>query len=98
MFSQIGPEAPRLLKSVFGTGTVRGRGDGVFYFEVTRPADLSERVFPFFDRFRLRSPKAGDLAVLRHVTALVQTGRHLCPDGIISAQMESSKSSSLEDR
>src|SRR5437667_7269358 len=63
--SQVGSEAPRLLKSVFGTGTVRGRGDGVFYYEVTRTADLEERVFPFFDRFHLRSPKAGDLQVFR---------------------------------
>jgi hypothetical protein len=28
--SQIGPAAPQLLQSVFGAGTVRGRGDGVF--------------------------------------------------------------------
>src|SRR5207245_11520569 len=35
--SQIGPEAPSLLRSTFGVGTVRGRGDGVYYFEVTRP-------------------------------------------------------------
>jgi hypothetical protein len=61
--SQIGDEAPELLRGVFGTGTVRGRGDGVFYFEVTKPSDLNERVFPFFDRFKLRSPKQNDLAV-----------------------------------
>ena len=59
--SQVGPEAPELLRSIFGVGTVRGRGDGVFYFEVTKPTDLEERVFPFFDRFHLRSPKSRDL-------------------------------------
>lgn len=48
--SQIGEEAPELLRSVFGVGTVRGRSDGVFYFEVTKPTDLKQRVFPFFDR------------------------------------------------
>jgi hypothetical protein len=52
--SQLGPEAPTLLRTVFGVGTVRGRGDGVFYFEVTRPVDLEERVFPFFERHPLR--------------------------------------------
>jgi hypothetical protein len=31
--SQVGPEASELLRSVFGVGTVRGRGNGVFYFE-----------------------------------------------------------------
>jgi LAGLIDADG endonuclease len=80
--SQIGPEAPELLRSVFGVGTVRGRGDGVFYFEVTKPADLEGRVFPFFDRFPLRCPKLNDLAVLRQITALVRSGRHLTPRGI----------------
>src|ERR1700692_2048864 len=44
--SQIGAAAPQLLRSVFGTGTVRDRGDGVFYFEVTTPLPLEERVFP----------------------------------------------------
>src|SRR5919109_1406553 len=49
--SQVGPEAPQLLYRVFGTGTVRGRGDGVFYFEITKPSELVGRVFPFFERF-----------------------------------------------
>ena len=79
--SQIGEEAPRLLQSVFGTGTVRGRGDGVFYFEVTTPTALEERVFPFFEQFPLRSPKARDLAVFRQIALLVQSGRHLTVSG-----------------
>jgi len=79
--SQIGPAAPQLLQSVFGTGTVRGRGDGVFYFEVTTPLPLEERVFPFFERYPLRTPKAGDLAILRQITSLVRSGRHLTVRG-----------------
>ena len=58
--SQIGREAPELLRSAFMTGTIRGRRDGVFYFEITKPDALVERVFPFFERFPLRGPKAGD--------------------------------------
>ena len=80
--SQVGREAPELLRSIFGVGTVRGRGDGVFYFEVTRPVDLEERVFPFFERFPIRGPKAKDLAVFRQITELVQSGRHLSSRGI----------------
>jgi hypothetical protein len=85
--SQIGAEAPGLLREIFGTGTgtVRGRGDGVFYFEVTKPTDLKERVFPFFERFQLRSPKRNDLAVFRTVTELVLSGRHLSASGIEEA-------------
>src|SRR5215211_2362721 len=41
--SQIGSEAPALLRLVFGVGTTRARKDGVWYFEVTRPNDLVER-------------------------------------------------------
>ena len=80
--SQVGPEAPTLLRSVFGVGTVRGRGDGVFYFEITRPAELEARVFPFFERFPLRVSKRNDLAVFREIAKLVRSGRHLSPRGI----------------
>jgi hypothetical protein len=80
--SQVGPEMPRLLQSTFGVGTVRGRGDGVFYFEVTKPRDLEERVFPFFERYHLRGHKALDLAVFRQITTLVQANRHLSSAGI----------------
>jgi hypothetical protein len=80
--SQVGPEAPEFLRSTFDVGTVRGRGDGVFYFEVTKPTELEERVFPFFKRFPIRGPKAKDLAVFRQITELVQSGRHLCVAGI----------------
>ncbi len=80
--SQIGEEAPGLLREVFGVGTVRGRRDGVFYFEVTKPADLEDRVFPFFDRFVLRGPKRQDLLVFRTITTLVLSGRHLSVSGI----------------
>jgi hypothetical protein len=80
--SQIGHELPELLQSTFGTGTVRDRGDGVHYFEVTRPLVLIERVFPFFDRYPLRSPKRRDLEIFRVITELVRSGRHLSTSGI----------------
>jgi hypothetical protein len=80
--SQIGEELPRVLREVFGVGTVRGRRDGIFYFEVTRPTELRDRVFPFFERFPLRSAKQVDLAIFREVTELVLSGQHLLPLGI----------------
>jgi len=80
--SQVGAEAPNVLRGTFGVGTVRGRPDGVFYFEVTRPVDLEERVFPFFERFPLRTPKQKDLAIFRQITELVQVGRHRSSLGI----------------
>jgi hypothetical protein len=43
--SQLGSEEPNLLRSVFDVGTVRGRGDGVYYFEVTTVTDSSNGSF-----------------------------------------------------
>lgn len=80
--SQVGHDLPELLRDVFGCGTVRARRDGVVYYEVTRPKDLQERVFPFFERFPLRGPKVRDLAVFIAITALVQSGEHLSPVGL----------------
>jgi len=80
--SQLGAELPEFLHSVFETGTVRGREDGVFYFEVTRPIDLENRVFPFFERFPLRGPKRDDLRIFRQIATLVRFGEHRNVDGI----------------
>jgi hypothetical protein len=79
--SQVGPGEPTLLRSLFGVGTVRGRGDGVYYFEVTTVRGLVERVFPFFDRFPLRGSKRGDLETFKTITGLIQLGRHLTVPG-----------------
>ena len=75
--SQVEGDALGVVRSAVGVGTIRDRGDGVFYYEVTRPRDLVERVFPFFDRFPLRGSKQHDLVVFREITELVRSGRHL---------------------
>jgi hypothetical protein len=80
--SQIGTEVLDHLRSVFGAGTIRGRPDGVYYFEVTKLDDLEERVFPFFERFPLRGPKRNDLAVFRQIAELVRRREHLSPRGV----------------
>jgi hypothetical protein len=81
--SQVGNELPELLRRTFGVGTVRDRGDGVHYFEVTRPLQLVERIFPFFDRFPLRGSKRSDLEVFCAITDILLSGQHLCARGII---------------
>jgi LAGLIDADG endonuclease len=81
--SQVGRELPELLLQTFGAGTVRNRGDGVYYFEVTRPSQLVERVFPFFRRFPLRGSKRADFEVFSQITELVISGQHLSVSGIL---------------
>lgn len=80
--SQIGRYHPEMLRDLLGCGTVRERGDGIVYYEVTRPDDLFERVFPFFERLPLRGPKANDLRVFETITSLVQSRKHLSPQGL----------------
>jgi hypothetical protein len=80
--SQIGTELLELLLSIFGVGTLRGRPDGVWYFEVTRLDDLEDRIFPFFERYPLRGPKRHDLAIFREIAGLVRSREHLSPRGV----------------
>ncbi len=80
--SQRGRQSAELLEQTFEVGTIRSRLDGVVYYEVTRPIDLRERVMPFFARFPLRGAKAADLIRFNEILELVQSGWHLCPDGI----------------
>jgi hypothetical protein len=80
--SQIGTELLELLRSVFEVGTIRGRPDGVYYFEVTRLVDLEERVFPFFERYPLRGPKSHDLSIFREIAVLVRRREHLTSPGV----------------
>jgi hypothetical protein len=79
--SQVGRSAADLLEATLTVGRIRGRPDGVFYYEVTRPDHLSKVVFPFFDRFPLRGPKAIDLSIFKKITQLVRSGRHLTREG-----------------
>jgi hypothetical protein len=81
--SQVGPQLPELLRDVFTVGRIRGRQDGVFYFEVTKPKDLNTLVFPFFERFQLRGPKASDLEVFKLITQLVLSQHHLTTPGFM---------------
>lgn len=80
--SQVGRFHADMLQGMFGLGTIRERQDGIVYYEVTRPFDLLERVFPFFERYPLRGSKAKDLAVFTTITAIVQSGEHLSPAGL----------------
>ena len=45
------------IQNQFGCGTIRNRGDGVYYYEVHNLRKLKERIIPFFDRYKLRTKK-----------------------------------------
>jgi len=72
-----------LFKRHLGCGTLRGRPDGVWYFEVTNINAIVENVIPFFERFHfLSAKKKRDFAKFKLITQLMQGGAHLSQAGI----------------
>jgi hypothetical protein len=72
-----------LFKRHLGCGTLRGRSDGVWYYETTNLTALTENVIPFFERFPfLSAKKKRDFGKFKQIVALVKEGEHLRADGI----------------
>ena len=72
-----------LFKRHLGCGTLRGRPDGVWYYETTNLTAITENVIPFFERFPfLSAKKKRDFEKFKQIVALVQRGEHLRADGV----------------
>ncbi len=72
-----------LFKRHLGCGTLRGRPDGVWYFEVRNLNSVVENVIPFFERFPfLSAKKKRDFAKFKQIVLLMQGGAHLTVSGI----------------
>lgn len=74
-----------LFKRHLGCGTLRGRKDGVWYFEVNNFNAIEENVIPFFDRFGfLSAKKKRDFSKFRQMARIIREGNHLSKQGIQS--------------
>ncbi len=63
-------------------GTIRGRKDGVFYYEVNNFTAILENVIPFFKRFNfLSAKKKRDFSKFQQIARIMKDGRHLSPEG-----------------
>lgn len=72
-----------LFKRHLGCGTLRDRGDGVWYYQVDNLNAISQHVIPFFNRFQfLSAKKKRDFAKFKRIGELMIDGRHLTADGI----------------
>ena len=72
-----------LFKRHLGCGTLRGREDGVWYFEVNNFNAIEESVIPFFDRFGfLSAKKKRDFSKFRQMARIIREGEHLSRQGI----------------
>ena len=72
-----------LFKRHLGCGTLRQRKDGVWYFEVTNINSLSEKVVPFFEKYRFLSQrKKKAFSKFKKILELVKEGKHLTKEEI----------------
>ena len=72
-----------LFKRHLKCGTLRGRDDGVWYYEVNNFEAIVENVIPFFRKFGfLSAKKKRDFSKFRELADLIAKGDHLHEDGI----------------
>jgi hypothetical protein len=72
-----------LLQTHLKCGTIRYKGEGVWFFEVNNLAAIREHVIPFFHQFRfLSGKKKRDFAIFKRMADLMAQGAHLRKDGI----------------
>ncbi len=71
-----------LYKRWLGCGTLRGRQDGVWYYEVNNLNAICENVIPFFKEFGfLSAKKKRDFAKFQQIVDIIVSGEHLKKDG-----------------
>ena len=74
-----------LFKKHLTCGTLRSRGDGVWYYEVNNINAIEENVIPFFNRFRfLSAKKKRDFSKFKQLAKILKEGNHLNRTGIQS--------------
>ncbi len=72
-----------LFKQHLGCGTIRGRPDGVWYYEVNNFNAIWDTVIPFFKRYGfLSAKKKRDFLKFRQLAVLLKSNRHLTEEGV----------------
>lgn len=65
------------IQNQFGCGTIRNRGDGVYYYEVHNLRELKEKIIPFFDRYKLRTKKKIAFEVFSKTIEIISSKKNL---------------------
>ena len=72
-----------LFKRYLGCGTIRGRPDGVWYYEVNNLSAIVETVIPFFEKHGfLSAKKKRDFAKFCQMARVIREQEHLTEAGI----------------
>ena len=81
--SQRDPVILARFKQHLGSGTMRQRRDGVWYFEVNNLNPILENVIPFFEHFGfLSAKKQRDFAKFKQLAEMMRKGLHLTREGV----------------
>jgi len=59
------------IQNQFGCGTIRNRGDGVYYYEVHNLNDLKEEIIPFFIKHKLRTKKKKAFEIFSKIIEII---------------------------
>ncbi len=59
------------IKDLLGCGSIRNRGDGVYYYEVHSLKELSERVIPFFHIYKLKTKKKKAFEIFEKIIQII---------------------------
>ena len=79
------------LKAHFGCGVVRTNRAHRMAYRVRGIKHLLERIIPFFTEHPLKTTKNLDFHVFRDILLMMETGRHLTPQGIEAIRSKAQK-------
>ena len=72
-----------LFKRYLGCGTLRGRPDDVWYYEVNNFNSIWDNVIPFFKKFQfLSAKKKRDFSKFCQLARLIKDDKHLTKEGV----------------
>ena len=72
-----------LFKKYLGCGRLQYRKDGVWYYVVSSPKSIQERVIPFFKRFSFfSSTKKTNFSIFCQIAKIMNEGGHYNHDGL----------------
>lgn len=72
-----------MFKKVLGCGRLQARPDGVFYYVVSNPRSIIEKVIPFFNHFPFWSQKKRrNFAIFKKIARLMAEKKHLVAEGL----------------
>lgn len=82
------------IKDFFQAGVIRSGKNDMRYFRVRHQKELQEIILPFFLKHPLKTKKQLDFLRFRDVCLLIETKKHLTPEGLAEIRKIKSKMNS----